>query len=336
MPKDVIITPASGLIDFKDTSGNVDAFVQLDDSGNLNIRNAGGILSLGNPAANVYIGDGTNSIDVIFEQSGKIRGLTNKTLTLGQSDSFVNTASPFGFISPDATKTITARMLNSDVLSFQGGAGELFSISDSMSGTIFSVNDVSGIPSIEVLDTGLIKLAQYTSGVVGVGISSALVASSTKLQVQGSGNVTEIMLIKETFGGSNNRYFISFMNSAGTYIGSINTTGTGVQYSTGSDYRLKENLEPMTKALERNSLLKPYIGNWIADGSPFEGFVAHELKEVFNNAANGEKDAVDASGNPIYQSVSTGPLDAHFAACIEELNAKISELTARVAELEKQ
>jgi hypothetical protein len=170
MPRDVLITPLSGLIDFKDLSGNNDAFIQINDSGDLTIGNPGGTLSIGNTASNLYIGDGTTSVDIIFEQNGKIRGLTNKTVTLGQSDSFVTTASPFGFLSPDGTKQITARMLNTDVLSFQGGAGELLSLSDSMTGTIFSVNDVSGIPSIEVLDTGVIKLAQY-SGDVKIGSS---------------------------------------------------------------------------------------------------------------------------------------------------------------------
>lgn len=94
MPKDVIITPASGLIDFKDVSGVSDATIQLSDTGDLIISNANGNISLGNTAANLYIGDGVNSVDIIFEQSGKVRALTGKTLTLGQSDSSVAVASP--------------------------------------------------------------------------------------------------------------------------------------------------------------------------------------------------------------------------------------------------
>lgn len=57
-------------------------------------------------------------------------------------------------------------------ISFEGSAGQLFSITNSLNGTLFSVNDVSGIPSIEVLSTGLIKLAQY-NGNVGIGTSAA-------------------------------------------------------------------------------------------------------------------------------------------------------------------
>lgn len=72
-------------------------------------------------------------------------------------------------------------------LSFEGSAGQLFSITNSMTGTIYSVNDVSGIPSIEVLDTGLVKLAQYSGNVV---VGSGTDTAEAKLQVTGGGFFT--------------------------------------------------------------------------------------------------------------------------------------------------
>ena len=63
---------------------------------------------------------------------------------------------------------ITLRVAADGSLSFEGTAGQLFSITNSLTGTIFSVNDISGIPSIEVLDSGLVKLCQY-NGSVSVG-----------------------------------------------------------------------------------------------------------------------------------------------------------------------
>lgn len=65
---------------------------------------------------------------------------------------------------------ITLRSINygsNGALSFEGSSGQLFSITDSMTGNIFSVNDVSGIPSIEVTDTGNIIFARY-SGKIGI------------------------------------------------------------------------------------------------------------------------------------------------------------------------
>jgi hypothetical protein len=77
------------------------------------------------------------------------------------------------------------RVLDDGTVSFEGTAGQLFSISDGLSGTIFSVNDISGIPSIEVLDTGEVRLAQY-GGNVGIGKSSP----TTALDVNGTATAT--------------------------------------------------------------------------------------------------------------------------------------------------
>jgi hypothetical protein len=73
------------------------------------------------------------------------------------------------------------RILDDGTVSFEGTAGQLFSVSDGMSGTIFAVSDISGIPSIEVLDTGTVRVAQY-GGNVGVGIATP----TSKLHVNGA------------------------------------------------------------------------------------------------------------------------------------------------------
>ena len=92
--------------------------------------------------------------------------------------------STLDFVSPDTTNTISLNMLDTDTLSFEGNAGQLFSITDSLSGTIFSVNDISGIPSIEVDDDGTIRLAEF-SGNILIGTSTAS-ANPYKLQMEGS------------------------------------------------------------------------------------------------------------------------------------------------------
>lgn len=62
--------------------------------------------------------------------------------------------------------TVTLTVLDDGTLSFDGSSGQLFSISDSLTGVIFAVNDVSGIPSIEVLDDGTITLGEFAGNVV--------------------------------------------------------------------------------------------------------------------------------------------------------------------------
>jgi hypothetical protein len=86
--------------------------------------------------------------------------------------------SNLAYLSPSNTSTITSKMLDAGTLSFEGTVGQLFSITNSMTGTIFSVNDISGIPSIEVLDTGVVKIAQY-AGFVAYGVSPALTAAGS-------------------------------------------------------------------------------------------------------------------------------------------------------------
>ena len=72
---------------------------------------------------------------------------------------------------------------NNGTLSFEGSAGQLFSITNELSsGSIFSVNDISGIPSIDVDADGTIQLAPIGANErVGIGTTNP----STKLHVDG-------------------------------------------------------------------------------------------------------------------------------------------------------
>jgi hypothetical protein len=117
------------------------------------------------------------------------------------------------FVSPVSSASIVARMLDSDVLTFSGARGQLFSISDSFTGTIFGVYDVSGVPAIEAYDTGNVILAE-TFGNVGVGTT----ATTAKLTVQGGLQVNGIIT------GTSTAFFASDVNSGGKII--VNTYNT--------------------------------------------------------------------------------------------------------------
>jgi hypothetical protein len=106
-----------------------------------------------------------------------------------------------------------------------------------------------------------------------------------------------------------------------TQVGSITTSGSSTSYVTSSDYRLKHDIAPMTGALAKVAALKPVTYKWNADGSDGQGFIAHELQEVCPSAVTGEKDAVDAEGNPQYQGIDTSFLVATLTAAIQELKA---------------
>jgi hypothetical protein len=124
-------------------------------------------------------------------------------------------------------------------------------------------------------------------------------------------------------------------------VGEITTSGSATTYATSSDYRLKEDVAPMVDALNKVALLKPVTYKWKIDGSEGQGFIAHELQEVVAGCVTGEKDAVDADGNPQYQGIDTSFLVATLTAAIQEMKAiidtqsvTINDLKARIETLE--
>lgn len=81
---------------------------------------------------------------------------------------------------------ISLRVLDDNTISFEGNQGQLFSINNNLtSGTIFSVNDVSGIPSFSVEATGEVRLNQF-NGFTQIGGAFNTLLGSYKLDVVGS------------------------------------------------------------------------------------------------------------------------------------------------------
>jgi hypothetical protein len=118
--------------------------------------------------------------------------------------------------------------------------------------------------------------------------------------------------------------------TGGTAVGSISTNGTNTAYNTASDYRLKTNIVPLANAVTRLKQLQPRNFTWISapEQGVADGFIAHELKTVVDDAVFGEKDAVDANGNPKYQGVDSSMLVPLLTAALQEAIARIEALEA--------
>jgi hypothetical protein len=191
-------------------------------------------------------------------------------------------------------------------------------------GTTYLENRGAG--NIQIYNGGSLRAMIDSSGNLLVGTSSANGYGITLTPTGGS-------LYATNTSASTNQ--IRFGNANGV-IGSISTAGTTTTYSTSSDYRLKEDIAPMTGALARVSALKPVTYKWKSDNSESEGFIAHELAEVCPQAVVGAKDAVDAEGNPQYQGIDTSFLVATLTAAIQELKAELDGVKAELATLKGQ
>jgi hypothetical protein len=168
-----------------------------------------------------------------------------------------------------------------------------------------------------------------SSGNLLVGTTS--VYNDGLLSIQSAGSGTNI----NTRPTTNASYTpIRFCSSAGNTLGTISATTSAVAYNTSSDYRLKHGIEPMTGALAKVAQLKPVTYKWNVDDSESQGFIAHELQAVVPDCVTGEKDAVDEEGKPKYQGIDTSFLVATLTAAIQEQQAMIEELKAKVAALE--
>jgi hypothetical protein len=120
-------------------------------------------------------------------------------------------------------------------------------------------------------------------------------------------------------------------------VGSITTSGSATAYNTSSDYRLKENVVPLTGAADRLNQLQVHRFNFIADpDTTVDGFIAHEAQAVVPECVTGTKDEVDADGNPVYQGIDQSKLVPLLTAALQEAIGRIETLEAKVAALEAQ
>ena len=196
-----------------------------------------------------------------------------------------------------------------------------------------------------------------STGSVRIGSNNAY-GLNEKLMVYGSSTANQPTIIssKEASGTVGSNHFL-FQNTNGT-VGSIVTSGSTTSYNTSSDYRLKENVAPMSGSIDRLKQLKPSTWTWIQNGSHGEGFVAHEAQAVVPEAVTGTKDAMrteeyevtpavlDDDGNvvteavmgtrevPDYQGIDQSKLVPLLTAALQEAITKIEDLETRIQALE--
>ena len=138
------------------------------------------------------------------------------------------------------------------------------------------------------------------------------------------------IVIKNTWNG-NGAALVVFRSSGNHVAGVISQTAyNAVNYGSGSDYRLKENIIDMSDPIVRIKRLKPKRFNFISDidKNEVDGFLAHEAAEVVPEAVTGEKDGKEM------QCIDHGKLVPLLTGALKEAISSIEALEARISALE--
>jgi len=265
----------------------------------------------------------TNGLSTSADNSGSLQLATNNGTTAVTIDTSQKVG--IGTASPTEKLSVAGSVALTDVVIPLNGTTAI--------GYIGNSNTISGGSSTNIglrAESNMLfatggsteRMRIDSSGLVLVNRTSA--SGTSRLQVSGiSGSAAAI----ETFHTSTaTQNHLQFNN--GSVVGAISTNGSSTSYNTSSDYRLKENIAPMTGALAKVAQLKPVTYKWKVDGSSGQGFIAHELQAIVPDCVTGQKDGVDAEGNPKYQGIDTSFLVATLTAAIQELKAEFDAYKA--------
>ena len=309
--------------------------------------------------ANVTITGGTVSnvsgvVPTPFTANGVVYASSTSALATGSALTFDGTNFGLG-VTPSAWNTTGSTR----AFEFQNGLG-----SGSAAGWFGSVNFLNnaflGGGIMRYVATGVATQYQQVSGAhqwftAPSGTAGNAITFTQAMSLDASGN----LLVGKTSAGNaingaqlsstyqfftNTSDYISIFNRRGTdgisvyfqkaetNVGNISVTTSATAYNTSSDYRLKNITGALTGAKDFIMSLQPKQGTWKADGSKFVGFLAHEFQEVSPSSVTGEKDAVDADGKPIMQSMqaSSSEVMANLISLVQEQQAIIESLKARL------
>jgi len=257
------------------------------------------------PAGNVGIGT-TSPIRPL--QVGSY-GSGNGEIALGASTTGYNSIL-FGDSSTNFYQGYVQYQHNGDFMVFATAAAERMRIDSS--GNLLVGTTSSSSYKLEVLTT-----------------STAVPSLQLRSNAAGDVGTAQIRLIKTDATNTTSQIFIQFViDGNNTNSGQINANGASqAAFGSFSDARLKENIENLPSQLNNIMALRPVEFDY-KDGSGHQiGFVAQEMEQVYS-------DAIGVGENEMLTITGWSKTEARLVKAIQEQQALITTLTARITALE--
>jgi hypothetical protein len=196
------------------------------------------------------------------------------------------------------------------------GGSSLYLNNGSGGATVF-LNNSSEKARID--SSGNLLVGTTTSGVAGCILTSIGRVEGTVSSV----STSCLQAWNQATSGDNK--FVEFYTEGGggTLRGSItyNRAGGLTAYNVTSDYRAKDITGPVTNSGALIDSVPVYMGKMKDATQERPMFIAHEVPSY---AHTGEKDAVDADGNPVYQQMDASALIPVMWAEIQSLRQRLS------------
>ena len=186
----------------------------------------------------------------------------------------------------------------STVFNIEGSQGTLFIVTDELSGSLFSVNDISGIPIFEVFSDDTVKIGTYNAEGIVVNGSNVVITGSLAVGAL-TGSAT---------------------------AGRIDASNDVVAFST-SDRRWKDNITPIESPLQKLLKLGGYEFDWRED-SVVHGNKGHDVGVIAQEVESVLPEAV--------QTRSSGMKAVRYEKLIPLLIETIKEQQKQIDELKNK
>ena len=186
----------------------------------------------------------------------------------------------------------------STVFNIEGSQGTLFTLTDELSGSLFSVNDISGIPIFEVFSDDTVKIGTYNAEGIVVNGSNVVITGSLAVGAL-TGSAT---------------------------AGRIDASNDVVAFST-SDRRWKDNITPIESPLQKLLKLGGYEFDWRED-SVVHGNKGHDVGVIAQEVESVLPEAV--------QTRSSGMKAVRYEKIIPLLIETIKEQQKQIDELKNK